>query len=65
MEGLIIGASMGAIAGFLFAPQAEKILKKTVSLYSDAHDMTDLVFERAAGSTEDKLNRVKEMLGRA
>ncbi len=65
VEGLIIGASMGAIAGYLFAPRAEKLLEKTGKLYSGAHDRTEQVLGRAAGSAEEKLNRVKEALGRA
>ncbi len=65
MEGLIIGVSMGAIAGYLFAPRAEKLLEKTGELYSSAHDKTNQVFGRAAESAEEKLNRVKEALGRA
>ncbi len=65
LEGLLLGASMGAAAGLLFAPRGEKIIKRAASLYSNAHDKTDKVFGHAAESAETKLNRVKEILGRA
>ncbi len=65
VEGLIIGASMGAMAGYLFAPRAQKLLKKTASAYSNVHDKIDRVLERAAGNAETKLNKMKEVFGRA
>ncbi len=65
MEGALLGASIGAIAGFLVAPRAEKTIKKAASLYSGAHDKTEQAIGRAAESAGTKLNRVKEILGRA
>ena len=65
LEGLLIGASLGAAAGILFGPRAEKTLKKAGSLYSDAHHKADKVFGHAARSAETKLESIKEILGRA
>lgn len=65
LEGLLIGASVGAAAGILFGPRAEKTLKMAGSLYSDAHQKADKVFGHAAKSAETKLESIKEILGRA
>ncbi len=65
LEGLLIGASIGAAAGILFGPRADKTLKKAGSLYSDAHRKADDLFHHAAKSAETKLESIKEILGRA
>ncbi len=65
LEGLLIGATMGAAAGILFGPRAEKTARKAGSLYSDLHRKTDDLFEYAAKSAETKLESIKETLGRA
>ena len=56
---------MGAAAGILFGPRADKTLKKAGSLYSDVHQKADDLFEHAAKSAETKLENIKEILGRA
>jgi len=65
LEGVLIGAAIGAAAGMLFAPRAEKTIKKAGDLYSDVHDKTEKVFEQAAKTAGSKLDSIKEMLGRA
>ena len=65
LEGLLIGASMGAAAGILFGPRADKTLKKAGSLYSEVHQKADDLFEHAAKSAETRLENIKEILRRA
>ena len=64
-EGLLIGASIGAAAGVLFGPRAEKAVKKAGSLYSDMHLRADGFFKQATKSAETKLESIKEILDRA
>jgi len=65
LEGLLIGATLGAAAGILFGPRTEKTVKKAASLYSDLHRKTDDLFEHAVKSAETKLENLKGILGRA
>ncbi len=65
LEGLLLGASVGAAAGILFGPRADKTLKKAGSLYSGVHRKVDDLFEHAAQSAETRLESIKEILGRA
>ncbi len=65
LEGMFIGAAMGAVAGILFAPRAEKTIKKAGDLYSNVHGKTGKAFEQAAKSAGTKLGGIKDMLGRA
>jgi gas vesicle protein len=62
VEGILLGASMGAAAALLAAPRAQKAIKKAGSLYSEAHERTDDILTHAAKSAECRLQRVKDIL---
>ncbi len=64
MEGVILGASMGAAAGYLFAPRAERTLKRAGSLYNNIHNKTERAFKQASKTAESKLDSIREILGR-
>ncbi len=64
VEGVILGASMGAAAGYLFAPRAERTLKRAGSLYTNIHNRTERAFAQASKAAESKLDSIKEILGR-